>query len=181
MVVGRQDLGVGLPLVGVVEAVVSVASRERGPQALRGSGPPTAQHPGHDAARSPFDRQPQPDFALAPPDEGPQLIQFQGFRFPALGLFLSGDAATGARPAPLFFISLTMIIRATPVAHTMLRWELRSVSKASTWAYCAALATAAGTNRAWHPHAMHWYFGWLPCVPLRRMCSLPQRAHKCCV
>jgi len=44
-----------------------------------------------------------------------------------------------------------------------------------------ALATAAGTKRAWYPHALHWYFGWPPCVPLRRMCSLPQRAHKCCV
>ncbi len=74
-----------------------------------------------------------------------------------------------------------MVIRATPVARTMLRWELRSVSKASTCAYCAALATAAGTNRAWYPHALHWYLGWPPCVPLRRMCSLPQRAHKCCV
>ena len=44
-----------------------------------------------------------------------------------------------------------MVIRATPVARTMLRWELRSVSKASTWAYCAAFATAAGTNRALVP------------------------------
>jgi len=74
-----------------------------------------------------------------------------------------------------------MVIRAMPVARTMLRRELRSVSKASTWAYCAALATAAGTNRAWYPHALHGYLGWLPCVPLRRMCSLPQQAHKCCV
>ena len=47
--------------------------------------------------------------------------------------------------------------------------------------YCAVLATAAGTKRAWYPHVLHWYFGWPPCVPLRRMCSLPQRAHKCCV
>ena len=47
-----------------------------------------------------------------------------------------------------FFINLAMVIRATPVAHTVLRWELRSVSKTSTWAYRAALATAAGTTRA---------------------------------
>ena len=31
-----------------------------------------------------------------------------------------------------FFINLAMVIRATPVAHTVLRWELRSVSKTST-------------------------------------------------
>ena len=104
VVVGRQDLGVGLPLVGVVAAVVPVASRERGPQALRGGGPPTAQHPGHDAARGPFDRRPQPDFALAPPDEGPQLIQFQGFRSPALGLFRPATRQPG-RGQRRFFLS----------------------------------------------------------------------------
>ena len=77
-----------------------------------------------------------------------------------------------------YFITLAMVIRVTPVARTMLRWELRSVSKVTTWAYCAALVTVAGTNHSLYPHTLHWYFGWLPCVPLRRMCSLPQRAHK---
>ena len=58
------------------------------------------------------------------------------------------------------------------------RWELRSVSKALIWAYCATLITTAGINHALYPHTLHWYFGWLPCVPLRRVYSLPQRAHK---
>ncbi len=61
-----------------------------------------------------------------------------------------------------------MVIRATPVARTMLRWEFRSLSKASTWAYCTALASDAGTNRAWYPHALHWYLG---CPPLRTVAA----------
>lgn len=50
VLVGGQDLGVSLPLVSVIAAMVPVASRERGPQPPGRGGTPTAQHPGHDAA-----------------------------------------------------------------------------------------------------------------------------------
>ena len=53
-----------------------------------------------------------------------------------------------------FFINLTTVIRATPVARTVLRYELHSPSKASTWEYCTALAIAASTKRAWYPHTL---------------------------
>jgi hypothetical protein len=49
-----------------------------------------------------------------------------------------------------------MLMRETPVTRTMLRCELRSPNSWSTCAYWAALATAAGSNRAWYRQALHW-------------------------
>ena len=51
--------------------------------------------------------------------------------------------------AAAFFTRFAILIRATPVSQAMLRYELRFTSRASTYAYCAALRTAAGTNKPW--------------------------------
>ena len=61
--------------------------------------------------------------------------------------------------AAAFFSRLAIVIRATPATRAMLRCALRSTSRASTWAYCAALRAAAGTNRSWCRHVVHSYLG----------------------
>ena len=80
-----------------------VALRERGPQTPSRGGTSTAQPPSHAAARGPFDDQPPPDFALAAADEGPHLIQFQGFRFAVLGLFRPATRPLGQGQHRFFY------------------------------------------------------------------------------
>ena len=92
-----------LPLIGAVTAVMPVAWREHEPQTPSRGGTSTAQHPSHAAARGPFDDQPPPDFALAAGDEGPHLIQFQGFRFAALGLFRPATRPLGQGQHRFFY------------------------------------------------------------------------------
>lgn len=69
---------------------------------------------------------------------------FQRFRW----AFFGRSRGSGGLLAWAFFIRLAMLMREIPVSRTMLRWEVRSPSSASTCSYCADLATAAGTNRA---------------------------------
>ena len=71
----------------MVAVVALVTWRGRGPQPPGRSGPETAQHPDHNAARGPFDGQLLPDVALAPAYKRPQLIEFQRFGLAALSLF----------------------------------------------------------------------------------------------
>ena len=144
----RQHLGVGLPLVGKEPAMPTVMPRQRLPKAAQGRFAPAAQRPAHDAPPGPFDDQSKPHLALFVPHEAPQRIAFQ--HSPPLALGVGRAAGRGGRVgegAAAFFIRLAIVTRATPVSRAMLRGELRSLNSAATWAYCAALRPAAGTNR----------------------------------
>ena len=105
-------------------------------------------------------------------------------RAPPTAASVPVSAATGpaaAGPTRLFLAGQRSIVRATSGTRTMLRWELRSTKSLATCACCAALATDAGTNRAWLPPPLH---GYLACpwrLPLGRTGSLPQAAHQCCI
>ena len=144
----RQHLGVGLSLVGKEPAMPTVMPRQRLPKAAQGRFAPAAQRPAHDAPPGPFDDQSKPHLALFVPHEAPQRIAFQ--HSPPLALGVGRAAGRGGRVgegAAAFFIRLAIVTRATPVSRAMLRGELRSLNSAATWAYCAALRPAAGTNR----------------------------------
>lgn len=104
---------------------------------------PAAKYPGHDAPGGPFDRQPQPYFALALADKGPHFIQFQyrlfrltrlrsnrlWFNYFRLNYFRINYFRCD------FFIYRAIVMRATPVTRTTLRCELRSTKNLSTCAY----------------------------------------------
>ena len=60
----RQDLRVGLPLVGKEPAVATVVLGEGLPEAAQGRFGPAAQRPAHNAPPGPFDDQPEPHLAL---------------------------------------------------------------------------------------------------------------------
>ena len=135
----------GLPLVGMVTAVVAVTTQQRGPQAAGRGRAPTVQHPDNNLLGGPLHGQPQPNIALLAAHKCLHLIGFQCRMF-FNAPFSGTGAAAEAKPVPLFFSNLAIVMRATPVVRTMLRCGLRTMSKAPTWAYCVALAVAVGTN-----------------------------------
>ena len=68
-------------------ALVAVRAGQRRPQAAGRRGTPTAEHPGHDAARGPFHGKPELDFALATANKRSHIVKFERFRLLLLGLF----------------------------------------------------------------------------------------------
>ena len=81
---GGQHLPVSPPGVGEVVRVAAVTPGQCPPAPRQRRGPPTTQHPGHDAPAGPFDGQPAPDLASPAAHERPHFIEFQ--RLPALFL-----------------------------------------------------------------------------------------------
>lgn len=127
-----QHPHVGVPQAREVPAAGPPVGRRQGlPQAPGRRGAPVAQHLGHNAPTFPLNRQPQPNLALFTPHERPQLIEFE--RCPApLFPFLGRSCGSGGEADAAFFTNLAIVIRATPVAQMMLRWELRSTNNCFT-------------------------------------------------
>ena len=180
MVPAGQHAHIGLPQVGEIPAMAAIArgapAISAGPWPYHAGPAPRPRCAGWHARRPARARL----FAAV----GPQTSTFHPVPalltpFPAPFWGVSGEVA--AKPPALFFIRLAIVTRETPVTRAILRCELRSLSSSSTCAYCTALATAAGVKRAWCPQPLHWYLAWPPALPLRRICSLPQAAQKCCV
>ena len=82
-----QDLGIGLPLIGEVSAVVAVAPRQYRPQAFQRDFAPTTQDPADDAPTDALDSQPKSCLSLSASYKGPHFSAFQGLPVLLLGLF----------------------------------------------------------------------------------------------
>ena len=179
-----QYADICFPQVGEVPAMAVVTRRQRLPQAPSRGRITPAQHPSHDAPAGPFDGQPQPDLALLVADEGSHLIQFQ--RPPLLFLFPFGPQAgqRGWSRLRFFYPTGNPHVRdARQAGNAALR-----IARAQQLVHLRVLhrfghgsRLKSGVKRAWWPQPLHWYLACPPALPLRRMCSLPQAAQKCCV
>ena len=111
--------------------MLTVAARQRWPQAVGRDRVAPAHNPNEDAPPPAFDCQPKPYFALFAANVGPHPVEFK--RIPAFFLGLLRTRTWWGRQLG-FFARLATVMRETLVVCTMLRYELRSTMSFSTYA-----------------------------------------------